>query len=139
VVAWHSGGRERCIGFRRSRGWSTEIDDSGSTKWLKDKDHAHPIYAQYTDEKEAQFRGTVPSPIPRIIEPATVKLDDRETTSFFNTKGLTASRPLVPRKSTFGTTLSYLASPGQAFLRMTGRSTPNPGDEAHGHLTRISA
>jgi hypothetical protein len=128
VVIWHSGGRER---YRRLRGLRDDDSNGGSMR----SGSTHPIYNQYADEKEAQFRGLSPSPsVPRIIEPA----NNKSTTTFFDTSDLSNStpRPFVPRKSTFGATLSTLAAPGQAFLRMTNRSTSSLNEDTYRGLVR---
>ena len=98
VVAWNSGGRERYHAFR---GISDQEDDTSKSKfwpWTKPT----PIYDGYTEKD-----------IPRIIEPS------RQDSSFFDYKRDSKPvRPFVARKGTFQSTLSALAAPGQAFLRL---------------------
>jgi len=109
VMIWHSGGRDRYVARRGTLITADSAAESKFWPWKKER----PLYNEYT---EKQFRGTTPT-VPRIVEP------DQNGNSFFDTG---TSRPFVPRKSTFGSTISSLAAPGQAFLRMAGRPTPTP-------------
>lgn len=136
VVLWHSGGREKYHSWRGTTPDDNGGDgrDGGTRAWPWSKDE-HPIYDNYA---EKEFRGITPSgDIPQIIEPGTGRSEtdsrrQRTSTSFFNynrNSGGDTLRPFVPRKGTFGNSMSSLVAPGQAFLKMTGRSTSQERDD----------
>ncbi|KAK8844146.1 hypothetical protein IAR55_006940 [Kwoniella newhampshirensis] len=138
VVIWHSGGQDRCAAWRGSRSQFSGAQDRGDLTfdaagptnrwrpWLKD---THPIYDEHA---EKQFRGMN---VPENIEPGTTlgspNRDSRQARSFFDLKDgstLVASprtRPFIPRSGTFGSTISSLVAPGQAFLKLTGWKADN--------------
>lgn len=115
IVIWNSGVSDRYDAWRASRGaHGVAATSAGARSWPWKKEH--PIYDQHTEE-ERQFRGTSPLPaVPRIAEPQA-----NEKSSFFDYNDAVPSRPFVSRNGTFGSTISSLAAPGQAFLKLTGR------------------
>lgn len=131
VVLWHSGGSDRYHSWRGTTPDDRDGDDDrrgggGGRQWPWSKEE-HPIYDNYA---EKEFRGISPTgDIPQIIEPDSARsgrgrTQTRTSTSFFdhsNGSDTPRIRPFVPRKSTFGS-MTSLVAPGQAFLKMTGRS-----------------
>jgi len=120
VVVWNSGVSDRYDTWRDSRRTDGEKGGrSGPVAWPWKKEH--PIYAQHTED-ERRFRGTSPSPaLPHIAEPtSSEKGPGPNADSFFN-YSTSPPRPFVPRTGTFGSTISSLAAPGQAFLKLSGR------------------
>ncbi len=115
VVIWHSGGSDKYIAWRNKRNPQGEIVKA--KLWPKKQDH--PLYDEYA---EKQFRGTSPA-VPRIVEPDFAQKTGNEH-SFVDAVTVRTS---VPRKGTFGSTMSSLAAPGQAFLRMAGRANSEDG------------
>lgn len=137
VVLWHLGGRDR---YHSWRGTTPSDDDhggegKGERKWpWASGDDQHPIYDNYA---EKEFRGITPiGDVPHINEPGPNSAKstgrNRTSTSFFDyprgSNGDT-QRPFVPRKGTFGGSISSLVAPGQAFLKMTGRGASNDGHD----------
>ena len=137
VVIWHSGLSDRFDEWREGRGWkksgSGDGEGDGSDQrhfWASEKE-IHPIYEQHT-EKERQFRGTSPSPRAGVPTITGTGADG----SFFDygrggspspaARDPHTARPSVPRKGTFGS-LTSLAGPGQAFLKMSGRGKSDDG------------
>jgi hypothetical protein len=134
VVLWHSGGRDR---YHSWRGTTPSDDDAGQggRKWpWGNENDQHPIYDNYA---EKEFRGITPTgDVPHIVEPgpnsARSPGQNRTSTSFFDyPRGANGDtqRPFVPRKGTFGGSISSLVAPGQAFLKMTGRGISNDGHD----------
>ncbi|WWC63812.1 uncharacterized protein I303_106417 [Kwoniella dejecticola CBS 10117] len=151
IVIWNSGGREK---YYSIRGISPPQDQHGDTPinatgtgnamtrwipWMKEQQQ-HPIYDTYA---EKQFRGTTPTDfthtqthnVPRTIEPSSNQDAGEGEKSFFeypDGAGRTqhAVRPFVPRKGTFGSTMSSLAAPGQAFLKLAGRKLSSTSTSA---------
>lgn len=135
VVLWHSGGSDRYYSWRGrdsdQTGAPVKEDGGGGGRWPWIKEE-HPIYDTYS---EKVFRGTTPANnniIPRIVEPGgeagysekdhnyTDHQPHQRTGSFLDYPGDQSTlRPFVPRKGTFGSTISSLAAPGQAFLIFT--------------------
>lgn len=136
VVLWHSGGRDRYYSWRRVEQNNQDAKSGGNRLWPRMKDE-HPIYDNYA---EKEFRGITPTgDVPQIVEPNSGKSPNhsphrqRTSTSFFdyhnrNSNGDTL-RPFAQRNGTFGTSISSLIAPGQAFLKMTGRSASQQGDD----------
>jgi hypothetical protein len=139
IVLWHSGGRERFHALRKLKR-REHGDDSGAetskTFWNWGNKEKTPIYDDYA---EAQFRGTSPTSIPRIVEPLNEDRrgegPPRTSTSFFDYKHdhtlrdpTSTARPNPARKTTFGS-IASLAEPGLAFLRL-GRRTPDADADA---------
>ena len=130
VVLWHSGGRDRYHSWRGTTPPDDNNDGNGR-KWPWSKDE-HPIYDNYA---EKEFRGIASTgDIPQIIEPEPLTGESRghrTSTSFFDYRnsGGDTRRPFVPRKGTFGASMSSLIAPGQAFLKMTGRGASNDGQD----------
>jgi hypothetical protein len=122
VVLWHSGGKDKydeVMARRRIARGDMDGEDIGKSKFWPWEKEDHPIYDQHA-EKERQFRGTSPSPtkaypVPRIVE-------TRASTFSGGDGDGGPVRPFVGRNGTFGSTLSSLAAPGQAFLRLASRS-----------------
>jgi hypothetical protein len=131
VVLWHSGGKDR---YDSWRGITPADDDEGKGRKLRWGNDEHPIHDNYA---EKEFRGITPTgDIPHIIEPEQTPgrspHGNRTSTSFFDyakNSGGDTRRPLVPRKGTFGGSISSLVAPGQAFLKMTGRGASNGGHD----------
>ena len=116
VVLWYSGGRDRYHGWRDPSSRQGDTSKSKIWRWTQD----HPLYDEYA---EKQFRGTAPT-IPRIIESEPEEEHSQNHDRSFLDAG--TIRPFAQRKGTFGSTLSSLVAPGQAFLHMAGRSdTPD--------------
>ncbi|WRT69250.1 uncharacterized protein IL334_006234 [Kwoniella shivajii] len=130
IVIWNSGGRDRYYTLRgRSVPSSSNNNQSftGVAKWIpwsRNNNDVHPIYDTYS---EKQFRGTTPTDpnLPRIIEPTRTHTQNKGEgeKSFFEypNSNSDSRRPFVSRKGTFGSTLSSLVAPGQAFLKLAGR------------------
>jgi hypothetical protein len=138
VVIWHSGGRDRYQSWRGTDPNEGDEGKDGTRKWPWGRDE-HPIYDNYA---EKEFRGISPSSgIPQIIEPQSGNSMGRSpggrgrtSTSFFDYSGKSnwdTARPFVPRKGTFGASISSLVAPGQAFLKMTGRSQSQDNHANH--------
>ncbi|EIW65808.1 hypothetical protein TREMEDRAFT_35889 [Tremella mesenterica DSM 1558] len=94
VVLWHSGLQDRYASWR-GKEQTSEVNKS-QWRWTG----GNPIAEQYNEDKI--FRGNTP-PIPQIME--------------IDPSG--SRRPAQGRKTTFGS-ITSLAAPGQAFLKMTG-------------------
>ncbi|WWD21193.1 hypothetical protein CI109_105677 [Kwoniella shandongensis] len=136
VVIWHSGGKDRYVAWRGGRagqGGDEAVAPSNVNRWKPWIKDTHPIYDNYA---EKQFRGI---DVPQIIEPNTAatpepnQRDSRQARSFFDLKddgtGSIRTRPFIPRNGTFGSTLSSLAAPGQAFLKLAGRKETDIASE----------
>ncbi|OCF79039.1 plasma membrane fusion protein PRM1 [Kwoniella mangroviensis CBS 8886] len=132
IVIWNSGGRGKYYSIRGKTTPHNNHDSppTGGSKWIPWLKDTHPIYDTYA---EKQFRGTTPTPttanIPTIIEPST-----QGEKSFFeypDDHKENTLRPLVPRKGTFGSTISSLAAPGQAFLKLAGRKVSSTSTAGH--------
>ena len=116
VVLWHSGGRDRYLGWRGTSSAQGDTSKFRFWRWTQD----HPLYDEYA---EKQFRGTT-SAVPHIIESEPEEEQSHNRDRSFLDAGTT--RPFAQRKETFGSTFSSLVAPGQAFLNMAGRSgTPD--------------
>ncbi|WWC91031.1 uncharacterized protein L201_005971 [Kwoniella dendrophila CBS 6074] len=135
IVIWNSGGRDKYYQYRGGVPPSSPPNNGNGnntmTKWIPwmktDQAHPHPIYDTYA---EKQFRGTTPTfqnqDLPRIIEPNNnnsnnPQYDEKSFFEYPNDTVENTRRPFVPRKGTFGLTISSLAAPGQAFLKLAGR------------------
>lgn len=114
VVLWHSGGRDRFLAWKDRRRalqprQSAEQGGRGRASrlwpWQQGPGGSHPIYDQQT-EKDPRLEGA------------------GTADSFFHyPPGSTGdAQPGIARAGTFGLTLSMLAAPGQAFLRLAGRT-----------------
>ncbi|WVR08903.1 hypothetical protein IAU60_005962 [Kwoniella sp. DSM 27419] len=139
VVIWNSGGRDRFTAWRGlpPSGSDDSAPPTMAVRWTPRIKEDHPIYDTYA---EKQFRGTTPTQeIPRIVEP-TNNPSSQDDQSFFEYPG-SARRPLTARQGTFGSTISSLAAPGQAFLKITGRklSGSKTPDEEHDHTEYLVA
>ncbi|KAK4685364.1 hypothetical protein P7C73_g4789, partial [Tremellales sp. Uapishka_1] len=125
IMMWHSGGRER---YQSWRGTRPATDNNGSATdgkkgffWRWKEAPPHPIYESYTEKQAA---------VPRIVEPNANSFLD------YQRGGNPPVRPVTARKATFGSTLSALAAPGQAFLRMGSSSKVTEGlIEKPGHTS----
>ncbi|OCF40577.1 plasma membrane fusion protein PRM1 [Kwoniella heveanensis CBS 569] len=143
IVFWNSGGRDKYAAWRRTAPSDNDDNSPSKSRWIPWIKETHPIYDTYAEKR---FRGTTPTnaDIPRIIEPdahnVTAGQDEK---SYFNYPDQSTRRPFVPRKGTFGSTISSLAAPGQAFLKITGRkisTTSNRDDNDHSeHLVEQGA
>ncbi|WVW79544.1 hypothetical protein I302_101513 [Kwoniella bestiolae CBS 10118] len=142
IVIWNSGGRDR---YYSIRGRPTPPDNdngpsSAVTKWMPWLKDTHPIYDTYA---EKQFRGTTPTPttanatanpkIPAIVEPRqSTNPGEKSFFEYPDEHRENTLRPFVPRKGTFGSTISSLAAPGQAFLKVAGRKVSSTSTNGHG-------
>lgn len=121
VVIWNSGGSDKYSAWRNA-GHPRGVESSNGAMpavWPWDRKE-HPIYDEHTEE-ERQFRGISASPNPPgIVEPT-------EKVSFFDHGERSKPRPFLPRSSTIASSLSSLAAPGQAFLRLAGKDKADEG------------
>ncbi|WVF65374.1 hypothetical protein IAT40_000101 [Kwoniella sp. CBS 6097] len=146
IVIWNSGGRDKYTAWRGAPSADKDDDQPNKGRWIPWIKDTHPIYDTYA---EKQFRGTTPTnpDIPRIIEPNGQDVPaGQDEKSYFNYPDQSTRRPFVPRKGTFGSTISSLAAPGQAFLKIAGRKTStntnrndNDDDDHSEHLVARGA
>ncbi|WWD06927.1 hypothetical protein V865_005024 [Kwoniella europaea PYCC6329] len=133
VVIWDSGGRDK---YYSIRGKSTPPNNhdsppTGGSKWIPWLKDTHPIYDTYA---EKQFRGTTPTPttanIPTSIQPNSTN-GEKSFFEYPDDHKENTLRPFVPRKGTFGSTISSLAAPGQALLKLAGRKVSSTSTAGH--------
>ena len=125
IVCWNSGMSDRydswrgIYGVQVGKGYGESRSEKKAWPWNKD----HPIADQYQhSEEEKVFRGISPAPqLPRLSEPhekdsgSFMRYSDRDNYDVQH-----QPRPYASRNNTLGSTLSSLAAPGQAFLKLAG-------------------
>ena len=115
VVLWSSGGRDRYYALRGisssdARGTGRSIPGLKWSPWNRE----HPIYEKHAEK---------PHDVPRIVEPGQAQTSSSDCVNPASGTQSTP-RPFAARNGTFGSGISSLAAPGQAFLRLSGwRST----------------